>query len=324
MDQVFAMDVLLRAVDKGGFAPVARELGVSPSALSKVVAKLEERLGVKLLHRTTRHLRPTAEGEAYLERAARIVAAVREADNEAMRHGGEPSGRLRLIVGLSFGTYALVPSLPEFLARYPAIDLDLVMGERAVDPSESGADLAIRLGALADSSLIARRICDVERVICAAPSYIAGNGMPRDPQALDRHDCLTLADAPELGRWPFTVDGKPLVVDVRGRGRITANNAETLLELAVLGQGIVRLPDVIVGPALRDGRLVALFADTHIAEPVPVYAIYPYTRQRPPKVGAMIDFLVETFADAPWRTPAPPASSIRPPRPRVRPRRATA
>ena len=320
MDQVFAMDVLLRAVDKGGFAPVARELGVSPSALSKVVAKLEERLGVKLLHRTTRRLRPTAEGEAYLERAARIVEAVREADNEAMRHGGQPSGRLRMVVGLSFGTYALVPSLPEFLARYPAIDLDLVMGERAVDPSESGADLSIRLGALADSSLIARRICDVERVICAAPAYIASHGMPRDPQALDRHDCLTLADAPELARWPFTVDGKPLVVDVRGRGRITANNAETLLELAVLGQGIVRLPDVIVGPALRDGRLVALFADTHLAEPVPVHAIYPYTRQRPPKVGAMIDFLVEKFADAPWRTPAP---LPRAPRPRVRPRRAT-
>ena len=322
MDQVFAMDVLLRAVDKGGFAPVAREMGVSPSALSKVVAKLEQRLGVKLLHRTTRRLRPTAEGEAYLERAARIVAAVREADNEAMRHGGEPSGRLRLVVGLSFGTYALVPSLPEFLARYPAIDLDLVMGERAIDPSESGADLSIRLGALADSSLIARRICDVERVICAAPSYIATHGMPRDPQALDRHHCLTLADAPELARWPFTVDGKPLVVDVRGRGRVTANNAETLLEFAVIGQGIVRLPDVIVGPALRDGRLVALFPDTHVAEPVPVHAIYPFTRQRPPKVGAMIDFLIEKFADAPWRTPAPTAP-IRPPRPRVRPRRAT-
>jgi DNA-binding transcriptional LysR family regulator len=106
---------------------------------------------------------------------------------------------------------------------------------------------------------------------------------------------------------------------VRGRGRVTANNAETLLELAVLGQGIVRLPDVIVGPALRDGRLVALFAGTHLAEPVPVHAIYPYTRQRPPKVGAMIDFLIEKFADAPWRTPAP---SARPPRPRVRPRRA--
>src|SRR6185436_706815 len=209
MDTLFAMDVLLRSVDRGGFAGAARDLGVSPSALSKVVAKLEERLGVKLLHRTTRHLRPTAEGEAYLERAARIVEAVREADNEAMRHGGEPSGRLRLIVGVSFGTYVLVPSLPEFLARYPAIDLDLVMGERAVDPSESGADLSIRLGALVDSSLIARRICDVERVICASPAYIAAHGMPQDPAALDHHDCLTLSDAPELSRWPFTVDGKP-------------------------------------------------------------------------------------------------------------------
>ena len=315
------MDVLLRAVDRGGFAAVARDLGVSPSALSKVVAKLEKQLGVKLLHRTTRRLRPTAEGEAYLERAARIVAAVREADDEAMRHGGRPSGRLRLVVGMSFGTYALVPSLPGFLRRYPEIDLDLVMGERAIDPAESGADLSIRLGEIADTSLVARRICDVERVICAAPSYVAAHGLPRDPLALDRHDCLTLADAPELARWPFVVDGKRRIVDVRGPGRITANNAETLLELAVMGLGLVRLPDVIVGPALRDGRLVALFAEAHVAEPVPVHAVYSYARQRPPKVGAMVDYLVEQFADAPWRRP-PAAGRL--PRPRVRPRRAAA
>jgi DNA-binding transcriptional LysR family regulator len=321
MDTVFAMDALLRAVDKGGFAAAARDLGVSPSALSKIVAKLEERLGVKLLHRTTRRLRPTAEGEAYLERAGRIVAAVREADDEAMRHGGRPSGRLRLVVGLSFGTYALVPALPEFLTRYPEIDLDLVMGERVLDPAETGADLSIRLGSLADSSLVARRICDVERVICASPAYIAAHGMPRDPTTLDHHDCLTLADAPDLARWPFVVDGKRTIVDVRGRGRVTANNAETLLAFAVLGLGFVRLPDVIVGPALRDGRLVALFTDTHVAEPVPVHAVYPYARQRPPKVGAMIDFLVEKFADAPWRSP-PAAPRV--PRPRVRPRRPTA
>jgi DNA-binding transcriptional LysR family regulator len=220
---------------------------------------------------------------------------------------------------MSFGTYALVPSLPEFLRRYPEIDLDLVMGERAIDPADSGADLAIRLGEIADASLVARRICDVERVVCAAPAYVASHGMPHDPLALDRHDCLTLADAPELARWPFVVDGKRTIVDVRGRGRITANNAETLLELAVMGLGLVRLPDVIVGPALRDGRLVALFPDSHVAEPVPVHAVYPFARQRPPKVGAMVDFLVEKFADAPWRRP-PPAPA-RPPRPRVRPRR---
>lgn len=319
MDTLFAMDALLRAVERGGFAPAARELGVSPSALSKVVAKLESRLGVKLLHRTTRRLRPTAEGETYLERARRIVDAVLEADNEAMRHGGQPSGRLRLVVGVSFGTYALVPSLPEFLARYPEIDLDLVMGERVLDPAEAGADISIRLGSVADAALVARRICDVERVICASPDYVARHGMPADPTRLDAHRCLTLADAPDLARWPFTIGGRRIVVDVRGRGRVTANNAETLLELAVMGQGIVRLPDVIVGPSLRARRLVQLFADTHVAEPVPVHAVYSYARQRPPKVGAMVDYLVEKFADAPWRTLPPPG---RAPRPRVRPRRA--
>lgn len=319
MDTLFAMDALLRAVDRGGFAPAARELGVSPSALSKVVAKLESRLGVKLLHRTTRRLRPTAEGETYLERARRIVEAAHEADNEAMRHGGQPSGRLRLVVGVSFGTYALVPSLPEFLARYPEIQLDLVMGERGLDPAEAGADVSIRLGTVADSALVARRVCDVERVICASPDYVARHGLPTDPARLDAHQCLTLSDAPDLARWPFAIEGKRTVIDVRGRGRVTANNAETLLELALMGQGIVRLPDVIVGPSLRSGRLVQLFAGTHVAEPVPVHAVYSYARQRPPKVGAMVDYLVEKFADAPWRTPPP---SERAPRPRVRPRRA--
>lgn len=317
MDTLFAMDALLRAVDRGGFAPAARELGVSPSALSKVVAKLESRLGVKLLHRTTRRLRPTAEGETYLERARRIVDAVREADSEAMRHGGRPSGRLRLVVGVSFGTYALVPSLPEFLARFPEIELDLVMGERALDPAEAGADLSIRLGSVADAALVARRICDVERVICASPDYVERHGVPDDPARLDAHQCLTLSDAPELARWPFTIGGKRTVIDVRGRGRVTANNAETLLELALMGQGIVRLPDVIVGPSLRARRLVRLFPESHVAEPVPVHAIYPYARQRPPKVGAMVDYLIEKFADAPWRTLPSPE---RPPRPRVRPR----
>lgn len=317
MDTLFAMDALLRTVDRGGFAPAARELGVSPSALSKVIAKLEARLGVKLLHRTTRRLRPTAEGEAYLKRARRIVDAVREADSAAMQHGGRPSGRLRLVVGVSFGTYALVPSLPGFLRRYPEIELDLVMGDRAIDPGESGADLAIRLGAVADAALVARKICDVERVICASPDYVARHGVPDDPARLDAHACLTLSDAPELARWPFMIAGKRAVIDVGGRGRVTANNAETLLELAVMGLGIVRLPDVIVGPSLRARKLVPLFVDTHVAEPVPVHAIYPYARQRPPKVGAMVDYLVEQFADAPWRSePEPP----RPPRPRVRPR----
>lgn len=317
MDTVFAMDALLRSVDRGGFAPAARELGVSPSALSKVVAKLEARLGVKLLHRSTRRLRPTAEGESYLERARRIVDAVREADDEAMRHGGRPAGRLRLIVGVSFGTYALVPSLPEFLERYPEIELDLVMGERALDPADAGADLSIRLGTIADAALVAKRICEVERVICASPDYVARHGLPADPARLDAHRCLTLSDAPELARWPFTIDGRRSVIDVRGRGRVTANNAETLLELALMGEGIVRLPDVIVGPSLRAGRLVPLFAGIHVAEPVPVHAIYPYARQRPPKVGAMVDYLIEKFSDTPWRTPPP---SVRPPRPRVRPR----
>ena len=152
------MDALVRAVERGGFAPAARELGVTPSALSKVVSKLERRLGVRLLHRSTRKLKPTAEGEAYLARAVKILEAVAEADNEAIRHAGQPSGRLRMHAGTSFGTYALVPALPDFLDRYPAIELDLRMGDRPNDPAEVGADLIIRLGPPPDAALVARPI----------------------------------------------------------------------------------------------------------------------------------------------------------------------
>jgi DNA-binding transcriptional LysR family regulator len=323
VDNLFAMDALVRAVERGGFAPAARELGVTPSALSKVVSKLERRLGVRLLHRSTRKLKPTAEGEAYLARAVKILEAVAEADNEAIRHAGQPSGRLRMHAGTSFGTYALVPALPDFLDRYPAIELDLRMGDRPNDPAEVGADLIIRLGPPPDAALVARPIADIRRVICASPAYIARHGAPADPAALAQHQCLTIADAPDLARWPFREGERRFDIEVRGR--VTANSAETLVELALLGQGIVRLPDLIVGPSLAAGRLVRLLADRHVDAPVTVHAIHPYARVRPPKVAAMVDFLVERFGSAPWRSAgAPPGPMPRAPRPRVRPRRSGA
>lgn len=301
METTLAMTAFVRAVERNGFSPAARDLGVTPSAVSKLVTRLERRLGVMLLHRTTRRLALTPEGELYFERAQRIVEAIADADAEVMRFGERPRGKLRLNVGVAFGTYALVPALREFCERYPEIELEISLSDKVVDLADVGADLAIRLGPLRDANLVARKLTDFTRVVCAAPAYLARHGTPRTPEDLARHDCLTVADVAGQREWPFeSADG---VRNVAVHGTITVNNAETLYELALLGMGIIRLSDIIVGPAIRDGRLVPVLVDSHRPEALPLYAVYPASRHRPLKVGAMVDFLLEKCVDPPWQLP---------------------
>ena len=313
MESTLAMSAFVRAVERNGFSQAARDLGVTPSAVSKLVTRLERKLGVVLLHRTTRRLALTPEGELYFERAQRIVEAIADAEGEVMRFRERPRGKLRINTGTAFGTYALVPAVPEFLARFPEIELELSLTDRVVDLVDAGADLAIRLGPLADANLVARKLCTLTRVICASPAYLARRGTPRVPEDLVQHDCLTIAGVTGQREWPFA--GPHGAHKLSVRGAVTVNNAETLYELALLGAGIIRLADVIVGPAIRDGRLVPLFADAHRPEALSLYAVYPATRHRPLKVGAMIDFLIAKCADPPWRIPpellAPPGKPRR-------------
>lgn len=301
MESTLAMTAFVRAVERNGFSPAARELGVTPSAVSKLVTRLERRLGIVLLHRTTRKLALTPEGELFFERAQRIVEAIADAEHEVMRFGERPRGRLRINVGMAFGTYVLVPAIAEFKARYPEIQLELSLDDHIVDLVEAGADLGIRLGPLPDANIVARRLCDLTRVICAAPSYLARRGTPREPEDLAQHDCLILMGASGQREWPFASGEGVRQVSVRGT--VAVDNAETLYELGLLGVGIIRLSDVIVGPAVRDGRLVPLLTATHRPESLPLFAVYPATRHRPLKTGAMIDFLLEKCADPPWRIP---------------------
>jgi len=318
METTLAMTAFVRAIERNGFSPAARDLGVTPSAVSKLVSRLERRLGVTLLHRTTRRLALTAEGEIYFERAQRIVDAIADAEAEVMRFGERPRGRLRINVGVAFGTYALVPALPEFFARYPEIELELGLTDQVVDLAAVGADLAIRLPPLGDANLVARKLTDFTRVVCAAPAYLARHGTPRTPDDLAQHECLTIGGVSGQREWPFeAADG---VRQVAVRGAITVNNAETLYELGLMGMGVIRLSDVIVGPAIRDGRLVPLLVDAHRPEALPLYAVYPASRWRPLKVAAMIDFLVEKCADPPWKLPPALLAAARP-RPPARRRR---
>ncbi len=297
------MAVFVRAVERGGFSPAARELGLTPSAVSKLVTRMEARLGVRLLHRTTRRLALTPEGEAFFHRAQRILADIEEAENEVARFRARPRGRLRVNVGTAFGAHQLVPALPAFLARYPEIEVELILTDRVVDLVEEGADVGLRTGQLADSSLVSRKICDLERVICASPEYLARRGRPRVPQDLLRHNCLLMAGAPQFHRWPFRFPEGVRNVEVSGN--VSANNAETLVQLATMGLGIIRLVDVTVGEAIARGALEPVLADVHHAEAIPLQAVLPPGRHRSPRVAAFVDFLVERFAGAPWRQARP-------------------
>ena len=299
MDTPGEMRVLVRSVELGGFSAAARDLDLTPSALSKLVTRLEDRLGVRLMNRTTRKLALTAEGEAYFASAKRILADIEEAETEVTQFSGSPKGLLRINVGFAFGMHQLAPALPRFLAQYPEIELDITVTDRLIDLMEENADVAIRNGHLRDSSLVARRICDLHRVICASPQYLRKHGVPKSPQDLLNHNCISISGAPQLRRWPFDAGNGLEHVDVTGN--VSANNAETLLQLATTGVGIIRLADVIVSDGIRAGWLVPLLQDVHHREPLPLSAVYLPGKHKSPRVAALVNFLVETFASAPWR-----------------------
>lgn len=293
------MTAFVRAVETGGFSAAAREMGLTPSALSKLVTRLEDRLGARLLQRTTRRLQLTTEGEIFYARARPILAALGEAEAEVAEAGASPRGLLRLYCGSTFGTHQLAPAIPRFQALHPEVEIDIAISDQPLGATQEGVDLAIRIGPLEESSLVARRICNLERVICAAPAYLERHGTPRTPDDLQQHNCLWITSLPALRRWPFDTDDGIRVVHVAGN--VVTNNAEAVLQLALAGVGITRLSDVVVADAIRSGALLPILADWHHVEPVPLFATYPSGRNLSPKVRAMVDFLVAEFGSAPWR-----------------------
>jgi DNA-binding transcriptional LysR family regulator len=305
MDPASDMRVFVRAIERGSFSAAAQELGLSPSAVSKLVSRLEDRLGVRLLMRTTRKLALTPEGEIYLARARQILADIDDAEAEVTRARGAPRGKLRVNAGTAFGLHQLAPSLADFLARYPEIDIELSITDRLVDLADENADIAVRSGRITDSPHVVRKIADLERVICASPAYLARHGTPKLPSDLRKHDCIVVA-VPGLNRWPFRTRLGIDVVEIAAR--VVTDDAEAALRLAVEGAGIVRLTDVIVSAPIRDGVLVPVLTDMHHVEPFPLSAIYPAGRHRLPRVRVFLDFLTERFAHAPWRCVTPAAN----------------
>jgi len=304
MDATSDLRVFVRVMDRGSFSAAAKDLGLTPSAVSKLVSRLEDRLGVRLLERSTRRLALTPEGEAFLARARRIVADIEEAEAEVARVRGAPRGRLHINSGTAFGLHQLAPALADFLARYPEIDIELSITDRLVDLVEEQADIAVRSGHIPKGPFTQRRIADLERVICAAPAYLRRRGTPRSAADLRDHDCIVVS-GPGLNRWPFKTRGGAVdIIDVRPR--VSTDDAEAAVRLAIEGAGITRLSDVMVGGPLQAGELVPLLTDIHHVQPFPLAAIYPAGRQRLPRVAVFIEFVVERFGHAPWRLPGQP------------------
>jgi DNA-binding transcriptional LysR family regulator len=297
LDRVTGMQVFVRVAMLGSFSAAARALDLSQTMVTKHVAALEDRLGVKLLHRSTRKLVLTEGGRNYLTACERILAEIEEAEASASLDRIEPRGTLRLNVPLTFGFRQVVPALTEFSRLYPAVSFDLGLADRYVDLMEEGWDLAIRIGQLKDSSLVARRLAACRTIVCAAPAYLKQHGIPQTPDDLARHNCLayTLPSAIGANRWTFGTEGD-IVVPIQGNLR--ANNGDALLAAAVAGQGLIYQPTFIVGDSLREGSLVPVLSNYPTYEPA-IHAVLPSGRQAPAKVRVFVAFLAERFGPEP-------------------------
>lgn len=295
MDTVAGMRTFTRVVDAGSFSAAARQLGAAPSSVSRQIRDLEEELGARLFHRTTRKLSLTGAGRLYYERAAKILIEVDEAKLAVAQTDGTPSGILRLTVPASVGRLHIAPALQGFHDRFPAVQVALAVTDRVVDLVEEGFDLAIRVGPQRDSSLIARKIGSARRVVCGSPSYLGKAGTPKVPADLANHNCLTFRSHPGSNLWRFR--GPQGASEVRVSGSLFANNGEALCAAAVAGLGLILLPEWLVGIEMRRDELREVLPEFQVVpEATPLYALYPHQRHLPPKVRAFIDFLVERFA----------------------------
>jgi DNA-binding transcriptional LysR family regulator len=292
------MRIFARVIERGSFSAAAEDLEITPSAVSKTITRLEDRLGVRLLHRTTRRLALTSEGEVYFARVRQILSDIEEMEAEVGRVRGSPRGRLHVNASIAFAVHQLAPALPAFLTRYPDIQVDLSITDRVVDLVEEHADVTIRNGRIGDMALSARKIAEFERTICAAPSYLSRLGTPRTTADLAKHICIGMTTT-STNSWPFR--GRKGIERVEIAPRVTTDNGEAALRLALDGAGIIRLSDMMVGEPISRGLLVSLLDDVHDSEPLPVSALFLAGRHRLPKVRVFLDFLVERFSSAPWR-----------------------
>jgi LysR family transcriptional regulator for bpeEF and oprC len=314
MDRLHGLLVFLRVVEVGTLSAAARALGVSTAAVSATLARLERNLAVRLLNRTTRRLSLTAEGAEFYARCKQIAAELEEAELAVSQAGRIPSGRLCVGVPSGLGRMWIVPHLPEFVRRYPAVSLEIICNDFVPYTIDDGLDIAVQVGELHASRLAVRRLASTDYVVCAAPRYLADRGVPRTPEELLGHTCLTYR-RPRNGRvreWRFRSDAS--VRQVAVNGSLTFNSGEALVAAATAGLGIIQVAEYYAWSALENGELVEILQD-YKAEGYEISAVYPQPQRLAPKLRVFVDFLVSIFNRPPWTkdgTPDPrPAAQAR-------------
>lgn len=298
LDQITGMRVFARAVSLGSLSAAARASGMSQTMATKHVGAIEGRLGVELLHRTTRRLTPTEAGRRYLESVERILAELAEAEAAAAAERVEVTGTLRVNVPVSFGVREVAPLMADFSRQHPGLAIDMGLNDRVVDLVEEGWDVAVRIGRITDQRLFARKLAPCRILLAGSPGYLAEHGIPRAVADLPAHNCLGYTLSTVLGprRWSFGADG---AVSIPVTGNFQAGNGDALLAAALMDLGLIYEPTFLLGDAVRAGRLIALSLEHPPIELPGVFAVYSANRRPPAKVRAFIDFLVARFGPVP-------------------------
>jgi DNA-binding transcriptional LysR family regulator len=289
MDKFESMRAFTQVFVCGSFAAAGRQMGVSRSAVNKLVIALENELGVQLLHRSTRQVTPTETGQAYYERCVEILASLEEAERSLSQLQEQPKGRLRINAPMTFGTLHLAPVLAEFLLQYPDLQLQLTLSDRFVDPIEEGFDVTVRIAEpQQSSSLVIHSLMSAQRVLCAAPGYLSKQGTPHYPNDLQQHSCLHYGQIANDSHWKLYRGDEVYAIGVQGA--MCSNNGEVLRDAAVQGLGITLLPRFIVEPQLQQGTLQLVLPDYPPSE-LAIYIIYPVNRHLSTKVRLVVEFI---------------------------------
>jgi DNA-binding transcriptional LysR family regulator len=300
MDRMTSMSTFVRVVEAGGFAAASRKLNMSPSSVTGHVKALEDRLGARLLNRSTRKVSLTEIGKAYYERCLQILADVEDADTVVQSLQSVPRGRLRINASVAIPPL-LAPVIAEFTSLYPEIALSMEMSDRMVDLVEEGFDLAIRVLPIPDSSLIVRRVGNYRLLVCGAPGYFAAHGMPRAPGDLASHNCLTFSYSPWGRDWVF--DGRDGREAIQVHGNMESNSANALRLAAVHGQGLTMMPGFLVVDEIKSGRLLPVLTD-HLRTEHPISAVYPHRHHLSAKVRSFLDLVTKHYRENPaWADP---------------------
>ncbi len=296
MDRLNSMAIFVAVAEQEGFAGAARLLNISPPAVTRAVAALEEHLGVKLFKRTTRFVRLTEAGQRYLEDARRIIAAADEADEAATGINAEPKGHLVVTAPVLFGRLYVMPSISEYLQRYQNTEVTALFLDRIVNLLEEGVDVAIRIGELPDSSYNALRVGQVRRVLCASPSYLAEHGIPAVPDALVKHELIVAGAISPTVDWRFEDAVSPVTIRIKPRLRVTSN--DSAIEAAVLGLGITRLLSYQIATQLASGELKIIMSEFE-PKPMPIHIIHHEGRNASAKIRSFIDLISQRLRTNP-------------------------